>query len=205
MTHARLTDRRTFLTAGGAVAATAAAGVLAARGQETDAQNANQIIADWPETAKKAAEEMITKYGPPAESTPSMLIWYENAPWKRTIVYKQEIDHAFPMPHKDVMEQFIDYEVPPDTYDDLAHYDGSVIVERTKGEISARCDKEGANFLAINLAHEIIQGNMSVEEARAAYGEAIQQFMDGNPPETMMGFTFEVTQSDVGDPDQTII
>ncbi|MGH8284417.1 MAG: hypothetical protein ACRETT_01460 [Steroidobacteraceae bacterium] len=37
------------------------------------------------------------------------------------------------MPHKDVLEQVIDYKVPPDKFDDLARYDGSVIAERTKG------------------------------------------------------------------------
>jgi hypothetical protein len=33
-----------------------------------------------------------------------------------------------------------------------------VIVERTKGELSARCEGEEANFLAINLAHQIVTG-----------------------------------------------
>ncbi|MEX2153654.1 MAG: hypothetical protein WD825_09970 [Gemmatimonadaceae bacterium] len=56
--------------------------------------------------------------------------------------------HSFPKPHTDLLEQFIDYRVPVDKYDELAAYDGSVIVERTKGEISARCDKEAMNFLA---------------------------------------------------------
>lgn len=54
----------------------------------------------------------------------------------------EEIDHSFPMPHKDVLLQVINYRVPPDKFDDLAEYDGSVIVERTKGEIAARCDGE---------------------------------------------------------------
>jgi hypothetical protein len=203
-THAPNPDRRRFLAAGAAVAASAGL-ATAARAQDAAPADAGQIIADWPETARTAAQEMIEKYGPPAESTPSLLVWYDNAPWKRTIVYKEEVDHDFPMPHKDVMEQFINYDVPEDSFDDLAHYDGSVIVERTKGEISARCDKEGANFLAINLAHDIIQGNKSVEEARQAYVEAIQQFMAGNTPDIMKGFTFEVTTEDVGDPDETTI
>ncbi|MDQ3477432.1 MAG: hypothetical protein M3492_14190 [Actinomycetota bacterium] len=31
----------------------------------------------------------------------------------------------------------------------LAEFDGSVIVERTAGEVSARCHDEQANFLAL--------------------------------------------------------
>lgn len=199
------TNRRTFLTAGIAATAAGALSATTAQAQGAGPNEAEQIIEDWPETAKKAAQDMLEKYGAPAEATPSLLIWYNNGPWKRTVVNKEEVDHDFPMPHKDVMEQFINYEVPPEKFDELAQYDGSVIVERTKGEMSARCDKEGANMLALNLANDIVQGNKSVDEARQAYGEAIKAMMDGNPPETMQKLMFEVPSGDVGDPDETII
>ena len=39
-------------------------------------------------------------------------------------------------------------------FDELAAFDGAVIVERTKGEMSARCDREAANVLALNLVSE---------------------------------------------------
>ena len=202
------TDRRSFLkvaTAGSLAVAAGGLTATAARAQAVGPEQAEQIIQDWPETATMAAKAMIEKYGAPAEATPSLLIWYKNGPWKRTVVYKEEIDHDFPMPHKDVLEQFIDYEVPPDYFDDLAHYDGSVIVERTKGEISARCDKEGANFLALNLANDIVKGSKSVEEARQAYGEAMMQMMQGNPPESTQMLTFDVPEANVGDSDEAII
>ncbi len=64
-------------------------------------------------------------------------------------------------------------------YDDLAMYDGSVVLERTSGEISARCDKEGANFLALNLAHDIVTGKRSVQDARKMYGEQAIAMMAG--------------------------
>ncbi|MBA3642149.1 MAG: hypothetical protein H0W53_23415 [Acidobacteria bacterium] len=202
------TDRRSFLkvaTAGSLAVAAGSLTTTAARAQAVGPEQAEQIIQDWPETATMAAKAMIEKYGAPAEATPSLLIWYKNGPWKRTVVYKEEIDHDFPMPHKDVLEQFIDYEVPPDYFDDLAHYDGSVIVERTKGEISARCDKEGANFLALNLANDIVKGNKSVEEARQSYGEAMMQMMQGSPPESTQKLTFDVPEANVGDSDEAII
>jgi len=202
------TDRRSFLkvaTAGSLAVAAGGLTTTAARAQAVGPEQAEQIIQDWPETATMAAKAMIEKYGAPAEATPSLLIWYKNGPWKRTVVYKEEIDHDFPMPHKDVLEQFIDYEVPPDYFDDLAHYDGSVIVERTKGEISARCDKEGANFLALNLANDIVKGNKSVEEARQSYGEAMMQMMQGSPPESTQKLTFDVPEANVGDSDEAII
>jgi hypothetical protein len=48
----------------------------------------------------------------------------------------------------------------------LAVFDGSVLVDRTKGEMSARCEGEAANFLALNLADEIVHGKKDVATAR---------------------------------------
>ncbi|MDQ3393491.1 MAG: hypothetical protein M3512_05195 [Bacteroidota bacterium] len=48
-------------------------------------------ITTWPETAQKAAIALIEKYGQPAESTPSMLVWHKSGPFKRTSLYKREI------------------------------------------------------------------------------------------------------------------
>jgi hypothetical protein len=144
-----------------------------------DKMDAKDIVQSWPMEAKKAAEMTIRKYGEPDEVTSSRLIWNDNGPWKRTVITKEQTDHAFPMPHKDVLEQVIDYRVPPDKFDELARYDGSVIAERTKGELSARCDKEEANFLALNLAHDVVMGSRSVEQAREYYARAISDLMAG--------------------------
>lgn len=166
---------------------------------------ANEVINDWPETAKKAANAMIEKYGEPAETTSTMLVWENTGPFKRTIVYKEEVDHNFPMPHKDVLEQFVNYEVPADKFDELANYDGSVIVERTKGEMSARCDKEAANILALNLAHDIIEDKLSVEEARQNYADAILQMLKGEKPQYLQSLQFDASKGNVGDADDTIM
>ncbi len=136
-----------------------------------------QILTGWGETPQTVARRTIGKYGPPNEATPSRLIWFENTPWKRTIVYRDEVPHNFPKPHTDLLEQFIDYRVPPERFSDLAAYDGSVVAERTKGELSARCDQEPMNFLALNLAHDVIIGRRSAEDARREYAEQATAFM----------------------------
>jgi hypothetical protein len=56
------------------------------------------------------------------------------------------------------VESVIDYRVPPEQFSALAAFDGSVIAERTAGEVSARCHDEQANFLALNLMHDIVTG-----------------------------------------------
>lgn len=141
----------------------------------------DRLTADWHPAANEAALSMMDKYGAPDGMTDQMLVWGASGPWKRIIVYREAVQHDFPMPHPDVLEQFIDYRAPLDRYDDLAMYDGSVIVERTKGEMSARCDKEGANFLALNLANEIATGQRTVDDARRMYGEQIKAMKAGQP------------------------
>ena len=173
---------------------------------EMSMQSVQRMVANWPEASRMAAMDMMQKYGPPQEATASMLMWRNNGPWKWTRVSRETIPHNFPMPHPDLLEQAIDYQVPLGKYDDLARYDGSVIVERTKGQISARCDKEGANFLAINLAHDVATGRRTVEEARAYYAAAIQRFMNSNEMDPYMrGIQFQMPRQNARDPDRAVI
>lgn len=165
--------------------------------------NVEKMIASWPEASRMAATDMIQKYGQPQEVTASMLMWRDNGPWKWTKVSRDTIKHDFPMSHPDLLEQAIDYRAPVDKYDDLARYDGSVILERTKGEMSARCDKEGANFLAINLGNDVATGKKTAEEARTYYAAAIKRFMSTEQMDPyMQKLQFQVSAQATGDPDR---
>ncbi len=144
----------------------------------------------WPMASQMAAKDMMNKYGKPDEMTPTMLVWNNNGPWAKTVVFKMEYPHNFPMPHTDLLQQWISHKVPTNKLDELAKYDGSVVVERTTGMISARCDKEGANFLALNLAHDIIMGKRTVEEAREMYGAEIMKMKAGQMTDYTKGLMF---------------
>lgn len=162
-------------------------------------------IAGWNEIPQKAARATLERYGPPNEITPSRLIWFEARPWKRIIVYRDEVPHNFPKPHTDVLEQFIDYRVPVEKFDDIAAFDGSVIPERTKGEVSARCDREEMNYLALNLMHEIVTGDRTVEDARKTYAEQAVAFMMKKPAPYTEGLRFVVKQGGTADLDSPAI
>ncbi|MGI9089715.1 MAG: hypothetical protein ACR2GG_01285 [Gemmatimonadaceae bacterium] len=140
-----------------------------------------EMMRGWPQASKDAAAFMTKKYGPPAAVTADVAVWGKTGPWKRTVVYRQEFAHEFPKHHTDVMQQWVDYKAPPSEYSTLAAYDGSVVLERTTGEMSARCDKEAANFLALNLADEIVKRTRTVEDARRMYGEQIMAMMAMKP------------------------
>jgi hypothetical protein len=165
----------------------------------------DEVLQTWPELPRQAAQQLIGQYGPPAEVTASSLTWGPAGPWKRTILYRDEVPHHFPKPHTDFLEQVIDYRVPPEKYDELAAYDGSVIVERTTGELSARCDKEGLNFLALNLANEIVTDRLGVGEARRAYGENAMKFLRGEVTPFTAGLQFMVAMGGTADPDEPLM
>lgn len=130
-----------------------------------------------------------------------MLAWMDAGPWKMIHVSKAETKHSFPIEHTDMLEQVISYQVPADKFDELAAFDGSVVADRTQGLLSARCDMEANNFLALNLAHDVISEKKSVEEARKAYADIVKEKMNGGNPEYMQKLMFE-QQPDVGDPDK---
>ncbi|MGI8616092.1 MAG: hypothetical protein ACR2L4_04825 [Actinomycetota bacterium] len=77
-----------------------------------------------------------------------------------------------------------------------------MIPERTKGELSARCDKEEMNFLALNLADEVVRGATSVDDARRTYTEQAMAAMMGKPAPYTEGLRFDVPRGGTGDPDE---
>jgi hypothetical protein len=122
------------------------------------AKHGSQAIEEWPEESREAARLVIDQYGEPDETAETRLTWHRPGPWKRIVASKAFYQHNFPAPHIDSVESIIDYRVPVDKFTQLAEFDGSVIVERTAGEVSARCHDEQANFLALNLMHDIVTG-----------------------------------------------
>ncbi len=162
------------------------------QGEMQHSMKAEQVIATWKPAPKMAAETMIKKYGEPAEVTSMRIIWHDNGPWKYTEIVNKEVDHNFPMPHKDAMHQAVNYNVDPSKADEILQYDGSIILNRTAGMIGAICDKEPANFLAVNLAHEVATGKKSVDEARKQYAMSIETMMkEKKMDKYTSGLTFE--------------
>ena len=157
-------------------------------------------LSSWPEASRMAVKEINDKYGKPDGATKDELIWLKRGVWKKICIDKKETKHSFPIEHTDMMQTTISYKVPTEIMDELSKFDGSVTFDRTQGTMSARCDKEGNNFLALNLANDIITGKKSVEEARKAYGDIVKEKMNGANPLYMQKLTFAV-QENTADPD----
>lgn len=189
-----------------AVAALLTVPALAGDISKKDLSEVTKQLQSWPDESKKAADFMVKKYGKPDAVTDTMLVWNDVKPFKRSIVYKEAVLHKFPKEHKDVLEHFIDYEAPTaDKVAEVWKFDGSVVLEKTKGEMSARCDREEANILALNLADDIIKGKRSVEEARMEYGRQILSLSQGNPQKLTQELAFAPSSSSAGDADESIM
>lgn len=156
-----------------------------------DPKAVDQITAGWHERPRLGANEMMAKYGPPQEATSERLIWHNAGPFKRIMVMNLLTPHDFPLPHVDYMEHTITYNVPQDKVADLIAFDASSTINRTVGELSARCDLEGHNVLTLNLDHDIVTGKKSVEEARKAFGEIVGQDVAGKHPAYVEALQFK--------------
>jgi len=165
----------------------------------------SERIRHWPEESREAARLVIDKYGEPDEATETQLTWHHPGPWKRIVATRTFFEHNFPAPHIDAVESVIDYRVPVDKFSALAEFDGSVVVERTAGEVSARCHDEEANFLALNLMHDIVTGRKSVQQARDYYAKEFVDYRRGKPTPYMQGLHFQPGGDGAGDPDRRLL
>lgn len=169
-------------------------------------ENASGRIEQWPEESREAALLVINEFGEPDEITPTQLTWHNAGPWKRIVATKVFYTHNFPVPHIDSVESVLDFKVPADKFTALAKFDGSVIVERTAGEVSARCHDIQANLLALNLMHDIVTDRKSVQEAREYYAKEFADYRRKVPTPYMEKLHFDPMESTAAqDPDERIL
>jgi hypothetical protein len=175
-------------------------------GQVTTARAASrtmsEILVSWPEKQRETANALIVKYGQPTVKGDGLIAWFNSGPFVQTILMRDGQPHNFPMPHVDYLTQTIKHTVPADKLDELYQYDGSVWFHRTRGELSAQCDVEAMNFLALNLAHDILTGKRSVSDARAFYARTAMAFKQGDRSSPYVTGLIFRTEPNAADPDR---
>lgn len=155
----------------------------------------------WAPARLKLAVELIMEYGKPQDGTRHRITWYGNAPWTQTTLYRVGAKHNFPLPHEDVLKQTINYRVPLDKVKDLLSYDGSLIIDRTRGELSAHCGTQAQNRIMLNIANDIVTGARSVDDALAYNAQIIRAVQDGDHESYPLKLTFKILpRSKTADP-----
>lgn len=164
-----------------------------AQTQKKDNEAFNRAVdltAGWPDSSTRAAKEIISKYGEPSEITSNMLVWRNVAPFKRIIVHKEVYENRFPLLHQEPVEHVVNYRARGDKVDDLWRFNGAIVVDRVKGEISASGFNEDMNILSLNLAHDIMLGRLSADTARIQYGQESMDYLNGKRPNNTQTLTF---------------
>ncbi|MBI2386699.1 MAG: hypothetical protein HYV14_11880 [Elusimicrobia bacterium] len=131
------------------------------------AMSAETAIKKWPKKLRNEAKILIERYGQPSSADENQLVWVDNAPWRKTILRREGFTRPMMGGTKDHLEQVISREVPVDKIAEIEKFDKRIVVNRAAGEVSSHSDSERMNFLALNLADEIVKGQRSVLDARA--------------------------------------
>jgi hypothetical protein len=163
-----------------------------------------ELIRDWPDNPQIVARQMMAEYGAPDEFTPHMVIWHDCRPWFMTIVYRDETAHEFPFAHTDMLDQSIRYHVPQERVGEIAAFNGSICIERTRGVVTVSGPSEGLNFLAMNLLDDIVHGRADVELARRRFGEVATKFISDESDPYTEGFQFSPAAGDTADLDEAV-
>lgn len=119
-------------------------------------------IARWSAASQALAKRTIDQYDPPGKITRNTLIWDNNGPWRKTVVYRDN-----------TLRQSINYVVPQEKVEQLNGMDIGLQVDHESKELSATSGSEETNLLAVNLAHDVISNEKTPEEARGFYFSTI--------------------------------
>lgn len=163
-------------------------------------QDVQRAITGWGAEPQALARALIQKYGRPDLVSSEHLVWKDRGQWYLTVLQNDQVLHNWPVPHQDFLYQVIRYPIDPKYYGDITSFDGSVILDRTLGFVGSMCGDEGMNFLAVNLAHDIAAGDLSVREAQAMFVEAYNQYKAGGAPAYTQGIHFPVSRDYAGNP-----
>jgi hypothetical protein len=156
---------------------------------------AQKSLAGWPESTRRLGAQLVTKYGQPAETTARQVTWVSNGPWARTTLYKEGAQHNFAAAHRNVLEQAVLYKVPVDKLAELAGFNRSLVPNLARGELASFSDSEELNFLALNVADDIVRGERTAEQARTYFAQIVRAKMIKEPERDLQKLNFTPAKS----------
>ncbi len=164
----------------------------------TSAGAAETAIKDWPKETQSQARMLIERYGQPATVNATELVWNDNGPWRKTTLRREGFTQSTMGKDRDHLEQVISYQVPSGKLADVKRFDKRIEVNEAANELTSRADTESMNYLALNLADDIVKGQRSVQGARVFYQKVKMLERSGKSSPYLDGFIF--TMDKVGTP-----
>lgn len=96
-----------------------------------------------------------------------------------------------------MLGQTVEYKVPAEKVGEIAKFDGSIIIDRTRGDLTVHCNSEQMNINLLNLAHDIVIGRKTAQEARQALLNATNGMRIGWPEPDTEEIHFATHTSDI--------
>jgi hypothetical protein len=144
-----------------------------------------------PDWANISLNLMVDKYGPPDRIEIGRVVWLHKGPWKRIAVWDDmDLDEVSTFKDRN-LEQTIAYVVPAGRRRDLEDFDARIKVSEDGAELSSRSYSEERNFLALNLADEVIRGAKTPEQAREFHAATLTLADAGKSSPYMKGLIFQ--------------
>lgn len=171
-------------------------------GTTVDQQTLDKATQGWDQKHLEQVRKMSEKYGMPSDAGPNLVMWKDAGPFAHITISREAVMHNFPMPHPDFLKHTIRYRIPADKVSDLIASDGSLQVDRTGGLLSAKCDTEAHTVLGLNLAHDILTGEKTVQEAREAHAQIAMAEKQGRSHPYLEKLQFEPQSEEARDPDR---
>ncbi|MDD5658273.1 MAG: hypothetical protein PHF00_13560 [Elusimicrobia bacterium] len=136
-------------------------------------RDAEKFISGWPALSRQAARMLIEKYGPPDRTGRDQLAWDRNGQWKRTVVYR------VPTAKDSIIAQTIDHSISTDNVRALEETGLGLRADALRQEITATNSTEERNFLAMNLAHDVLTSSKTPAEAQSFYDKTLELSYSG--------------------------
>ncbi|MBI3299006.1 MAG: hypothetical protein HYZ75_12620 [Elusimicrobia bacterium] len=155
------------------------------------------ILRSWPELSREVAGLMISEYGRPDDYSARSLIWFGNGPWKRTVVYRDPPVRRFLGRDEEVLEQVVTYAVPDERLKPLKRFSERLRVNQAAGELSIRSDSQTLNYLTLNLAHEIVVGKRSPDDAADFLDRVVRLEKAGKTSPYISGLRFSTSAGEL--------
>ena len=165
-------------------------------------QDLDKATRDWGQKQQEQLRKLTAKHGLPNDATSNFVAWKDAGQFKYITICKEEVAHNFPMQHTDFLMHAVSYRIPVERVGELIKFDGSIYVDRTAGCLAAKCDTEAHNLLGLNLAHDVLSGAKSADQARDEFARITADEKAGKMHPYLERLSFQPQTVAAGDPDQ---
>jgi hypothetical protein len=161
----------------------------------------DEIMKEWSVGPRQAAQQIRSKYGEPSEGSMHMLAWENKDPWRRIEVRNEEVEHKFPKKHTECTLFTLEHSFPSEKTKDLVELNGSMLFDKTKGQVIIRAKDEQTAITELNIANNLAQGVLSLEDAKQLAAQEIQKVEQALPSQYSQKLAFRPKKSaDPGEP-----